>query len=356
MITNVLNRPDFRAFRQLLATNLRRIALSPLTMLVWSAYTSVNFMRWKLARSQHRPLIRVVCVSDTHSQRCDIPDGDILIHAGDLSLHGSALEIQETVDWLKSLPHQCKVVISGNSDRFFDFRSRLAEDRLATEPPVENESKSAVQHNRGVSIDWGDIHYLQQASVSLPLCDTSGVLRQIRVYGAPQIPVCGGPENAFQYPVDQDAWADTIPASTDILVTHTPAKFHGDWYQGSPEGCPFLLEELWKVRPLLHVFGHVHTSYGFERVHWDNAQWWMENYYRHLSHSIQNHVMFALPDFFHPLLWLDAVMILLSGTVTLMRGLVSLCRREKRSTLMVNAACMSEDGSRLVNEPIVVYI
>ncbi|GAB1200376.1 hypothetical protein APSETT444_009747 [Aspergillus pseudonomiae] len=246
MITNVLNRPNFRAFRQLLATNLRRIALSPLTMLVWSAYTSVNFMRWKLARSQHRPLIRVVCVSDTHSQRCDIPDGDILIHAGDLSLHGSALEIQETVDWLKSLPHQYKVVISGNSDRFFDFRSRLAEDRLATEPPVENESKSAVQHNRAVSIDWGDIHYLQQASVSLPFCDTSGALRQIRVYGASQIPVCGGPENAFQYPVDQNAWADTIPASTDILVTHTPAKFHGDWYQGSPEGCPFLLEELWK--------------------------------------------------------------------------------------------------------------
>ncbi|OGM44764.1 hypothetical protein ABOM_007383 [Aspergillus bombycis] len=356
MIANILNRPEFRAFRQRWATDLRQIALSPLTMLVWIAYTSLNFVRWRITKSQQRPLIRVVCVSDTHSQRCDIPDGDILIHAGDLSQHGSALEIQETVDWLKSLPHQYKVVISGNSDLFFDVSSRLAEDRLATTSSVDIESKSAAQHGRGISIDWGDIHHLQQTSASLPFSGTSGVLRQIRVYGAPQIPVCGGPDNAFQYPVDQNPWAHTIPASTDILITHTPAKFHGDWYHGSPEGCPFLLEELWKVRPLLHVFGHVHTSYGVERVHWDDAQWWLENYYRDVSHSIQNQGMFALPDFFRPVLWLDAVMILLSGTATLIRDLVSLPRREKRSTLMVNAASMSEDGSRLVNEPVVVYI
>jgi hypothetical protein len=247
-------------------------------------------------------------------------------------------------------------VVSGNSDRFFDVSSRLEEDKPATTPSVDSASKRAAQHKLGIAIDWGDIHHLQQTSVSLPFRDTSGALRQIRVYGAPQIPVCGGPDNAFQYPVDHNPWADSIPASTDILVTHTPAKFHRDWYQGSPEGCPFLLNELWKVRPLLHVFGHVHTAHGVERVQWDDAQWWLEKYYRNLSQSAQNPGMFALPRFFHPTLWLDAVMILLSGTVTLVRGLVGLHRRERRSTLMVNAACMSEDGSRLVNEPIVVYI
>ncbi|KAE8133590.1 Metallo-dependent phosphatase, partial [Aspergillus pseudotamarii] len=356
MITKILNCLDFRAFRHRWAADLRQIALSPLTILVWTAYTSFNFVRWNLMRSRPCPRIRVVCVADTHSQRCDVPDGDLLIHAGDLSLHGSAAEIQETVNWLKSLPHSYKVVISGNSDRFFDVTSRLAEDKLAMTLSADSTSKGAAQLRRCMPIDWGDIYHLQEASVYLPFRDTSGITRQIRVYGSPQIPVCGGPDNAFQYPVDQNPWAGTIPASTDILVTHTPAKFHGDWYQGSPEGCPFLLDELWKVRPLLHVFGHVHTSHGVERVQWDSAQWWLEKYYRDTSDSAQNLGISTLRGFFHPALFLDAVMILFSATVTLIRDLASLRRREERSTLMVNAACMSEDGERLVNKPIVVYI
>ncbi|KAE8162650.1 Metallo-dependent phosphatase-like protein [Aspergillus tamarii] len=356
MITNILDRLDFRVFHNKWTADLRQIALSPLTIFVWTTYTILNFVRWNLMRSKQWPRIRVVCLADTHSQRCDVPDGDLLIHAGDLSLHGSAAEIQETVNWLKSLPHSYKVVISGNSDRFFDVTSRLAEDKLPTTPLADSASNGAAQLRRGIPIDWGDIHHLQRASVCLPIRDTSGVMREIRVYGSPQIPVCGGPDNAFQYPVDQNPWAESIPASTDILVTHTPARFHRDWYHGSPEGCPFLLDELWKVRPLLHVFGHVHTSHGVERVQWDSAQWWLEKYYRDASDSAQNPVLFALPGFFHLVLWLDAIMILLSGVIALVRDLASLRRREERSTLMVNAACMSEDGERLVNEPIVVYI
>ncbi len=38
--------------------------------------------------------MRIVCISDTHSMHREIvvPDGDMLIHAGDLTMKGSAGE------------------------------------------------------------------------------------------------------------------------------------------------------------------------------------------------------------------------------------------------------------------------
>lgn len=108
---------------------------------------------------QRRP-IRVACLSDTHSQRCDVPDGELLIHAGDLSINGSAAEIQETIDWLRSLPHEHKVVIAGNSDLFFDVRSRLPEDRSAM-VSSSNKIRGRDLSNKpepGMLFDWGNVH------------------------------------------------------------------------------------------------------------------------------------------------------------------------------------------------------
>lgn len=44
-------------------------------------------------------MAKIVCMSDTHSisQPSDIPEGDILIHAGDLSLSGDVHEIQSAL-------------------------------------------------------------------------------------------------------------------------------------------------------------------------------------------------------------------------------------------------------------------
>jgi hypothetical protein len=334
---------------------------SPLTTIVRVLYTLLNYLVWILAsvRHQRRPRIRVVCVSDTHSQRCNIPYGDLLIHAGDLTLHGSAAEIQDAIDWLKSLPHPHKVVICGNSDRFFDVSSRLADDAVTTSSVDSRpRERDCPPRRSGPAFDWGDIHYLQQTSACLSFpCASSGVQRQINIYGAPNVPLCGGPENAFQYPIDHNPWAGNIPASTDILVTHTPPKYHLDWYHDSPEGCPFLLQELWKIRPLLHVFGHVHTSYGLERVHWDSPQRWWEKYCLGFSKlSSAGLGLFGSGDFLQLRLWRDAAMVLLSAMSTIVREMVGLRHSERSPTLMVNAACMSGDNLTLSKEPIVVYI
>jgi Icc-related predicted phosphoesterase len=50
----------------------------------------------------------------------------------------------------------------------------------------------------------------------------------------------------------------TIPPDTDILVTHGPPLGVLD-YGG---GCAALRRAVLRVKPKLHVFGHVHSGYG----------------------------------------------------------------------------------------------
>ncbi|KAK3383993.1 metallophosphoesterase domain-containing protein 1 [Lasiosphaeria ovina] len=50
----------------------------------------------------------------------------------------------------------------------------------------------------------------------------------------------------------------------DILVTHAPPRAH--------LGCAHLLRLLWRVRPRLHVFGHVHAGAGTEGLCFDALQ------------------------------------------------------------------------------------
>lgn len=224
-----------------------------------------------------RPPIRIVCISDTHCLTTPyIPAGDLLIHAGDLCNAGTPAELQAQIDWLASLPHPHKIVIAGNHDTYLDPRSRA--------------TLASADQTAG-PIDWKSLTYLQHASATLTF--PSG--RTVRVYGAPQIPACGGPEHAFQYPRGADAWSDTVPADTDVLVTHTPPKHHLDL--PAALGCEHLLREVWRVQPAVHVFGHVHAGKsdllgalrgGREVVRWDGRQarveralgraegWWAE--------------------------------------------------------------------------------
>ena len=61
---------------------------------------------------------RLVCISDTHSNNnINLPAGDILIHAGDLTRRGSSSELKEVLSWLKSLTKfRLKILIGGNHD------------------------------------------------------------------------------------------------------------------------------------------------------------------------------------------------------------------------------------------------
>ena len=65
------------------------------------------------------PQVRFVCISDTHSQveqaedpaPFSVPDGDVLIHAGDMTQWGEVPKVKEFNDWIGNLPHKHKARI-----------------------------------------------------------------------------------------------------------------------------------------------------------------------------------------------------------------------------------------------------
>ncbi|KAI9803116.1 MAG: hypothetical protein M1833_001187 [Piccolia ochrophora] len=231
-------------------TLLEHFLSSPLQFFAWYLHAlALRLGGPAYTPPRHRAPIRVVCISDTHCRTQAIPPGDVLIHAGDLTNAGTVAEIQPQVDWLKRMPHPHKVVVAGNHDSFFDPTARKDEDA----------------HRR---VDWDGVHYLESDAITLTFPTHHD--RKLHVYGAPGIPRCGGDDFAFQYDRRDDVWSGTVPAETDVLVTHTPPRGHLDLPVAL--GCQFLLREAWRVRPSLHVFGHVHADHGKIPVHWDRGQ------------------------------------------------------------------------------------
>jgi hypothetical protein len=132
---------------------------SPLTYLSFLFYHIVLLLRGRpFLPPRDKPAIRVVCISDTHDLKVDIPDGDILIHAGDLTNAGTVADIQKQLDWLREQPHAVKVVVAGNHDSWFDQNSRVEEDaRSGAKPNMEGlvylESGLTVQKIKGRTVN-----------------------------------------------------------------------------------------------------------------------------------------------------------------------------------------------------------
>lgn len=92
--------------------------------------------------------------------------------------------------------------------------------------------------------------------------------RQVRIFGVPATPECG--TWAFQHPPIRDIGTGKIPSGTDVLLTHGPPKGHLD--SSLRSGCGWLGKELWRTKPRLVVFGHIHHARGREDVNWDYLQ------------------------------------------------------------------------------------
>lgn len=179
-----------------------------------------------------RPTIRVVCISDTHLQcrGVRIPNGDILVHAGDLTGSGTLDELSAEVAWLESLPHPHKVIIAGNHDFCFQVHPEEAKARC------------------------GGLIYLQ---------DEEAAVGGLRVYGSPWQPeFLGWAFGRERGEPLRQTWA-AIPPGLDLLVTHGPPRTIGDrTFAQDHVGCDDLLEATRRTAPTYHVFGHVHEGYG----------------------------------------------------------------------------------------------
>lgn len=198
-------------------------------------------------------MTRVVATSDTHGMlhEAEVPDGDILVLAGDIlpnfystSARWSDAERQlqaldELATWVTDcMSHRKVVLVAGNHDWVFQLEPKQARKVLAAYPKIV---------------------YLEDAGAEI---------LGVRFWGSPWQPeFCGW---AFNLPRDgrelRRAWAK-IPAELDVLVTHGPPHGILDLVErGERVGDALLLERVRTVKPRVHVFGHIHGSYGRETV------------------------------------------------------------------------------------------
>ena len=89
--------------------------------------------------------MKIVCISDTHSLHWhipELPDGDVLIHAGDSLGQGTLDNIEDLNSWLGTLPHRHKIVIAGNHDRAFQDEPEQARELLTNAIYLEDSGRN----------------------------------------------------------------------------------------------------------------------------------------------------------------------------------------------------------------------
>lgn len=169
--------------------------------------------------------MKIVAFSDYHNNKgkVKVPDGDVLVVAGDASLFG---RLDGFDDFISSLPHKHKLFVAGNHDNF------------------------AKRRDENIVIP--SMTYLQDSSVTID---------GIKFYGSPWHTVIG---MAFGTTWGEMAnrWA-AIPDDTDVLITHMPpyGMLDGDPLRSS-WGCPKLFDRVMEIKPRLHIFGHIHMAHG----------------------------------------------------------------------------------------------
>ncbi|XP_067946431.1 metallophosphoesterase MPPED2-like [Watersipora subatra] len=207
--------------------------------------------------------VRIVCISDTHSRtnRLDVPAGDVLIHAGDFTFHGGMGEVQAFANFLATQPHKHKVVIAGNHELSFGYCDGFCDIRTFKRLLGSTGVDSMKQKMQELNINHPrellpkDVVYLNNSAATV--CG-------LKMWGSPWSPYFHGwAYNAQRGKEILKIW-DGIPSNTDVVITHTPPVGVGDQISsGDRVGCVELYTTLKeRVRPQLHVFGHIHEGYG----------------------------------------------------------------------------------------------
>ncbi len=191
-------------------------------------------------------LVHCVAISDTHNraERVVIPDGDVLLHAGDLTMQGTEAELERAARWLGTLQRRYRAIVAIPGNHDFG---------IAADPEANRERFRA----QGVTL----------------LIDEAAVVEGLNVYGSPWQPWFY--DWAYNFPPDDGGalarrtWA-AIPRDTDVLLTHGPPHGILDVTFGGEDtraGCPYLLAAVQEraARLQVHLFGHIHEGYGQER-------------------------------------------------------------------------------------------
>ena len=205
-------------------------------------------------------IMKITFISDTHAKHnqvtSSLPGGDVLIHAGDISNKGYRTEIQDFIKWFSTIENYThKIFIAGNHD--FSCQDEV----------------SAVQEllrlNPGSEYLYDDMFLIGDESADYD--------DMVKVWGSPWQPEFYN--WAFNLPRQgaelKEVW-NMIPSDVDILITHGPTYGHLDYvtYSKQNVGCELLRDRIDLIKPKIHVFGHIHSSYGYKfdgTTHFFNA-------------------------------------------------------------------------------------
>jgi hypothetical protein len=190
--------------------------------------------------------VRVVMISDTHADHhsLTVPEGDILIHAGDWTCFGHRAHATDFNEWLGTLPHPHKIVVNGN-----------------------HENNAMWKHETPDILS--NATFLRQGSVRVTVRE-----QEVNIYGTD-----------FFWPTAHcpHPFLDNIPPETDILICHGPPYGLAD----GGKGCEYLQKKCLELafgkqqeegKPIggegsalpsgklrLVVCGHIHYAYGVDR-------------------------------------------------------------------------------------------
>ncbi|KAG5947401.1 hypothetical protein E4U59_001224 [Claviceps monticola] len=207
--------------------------------------------------------------------RYPLPEADILLHCGNLTLHSDPHEFSQTLAALRQHSAPLKLFIAGNFDTILDknFTSSSSAARQKGLLDFEERDRKRV-HDLIEDARQSGVHYLTEGSYTFNL--TNGAV--FKIYASPWTPRNG--RWAFQY---EGAHQFKIPNSVDVVMTHGPPwgicdaiTEEGDGGVGSNSrlkeraGCRYLMQAIARAKPQLHCFGHIHEAWGAVCRYWDD--------------------------------------------------------------------------------------
>jgi len=173
-------------------------------------------------------IVRFVIISDTHEfhEYVPVPDGDFLIHCGDILLSDrfniapwSTKKLKAFFSWFNGHSHKHKIVIGGNHDGMLE-QLQLTDAKALASP-------------------------------ALFAMNETFVMDGITFFASPRSKG-SSPNKAFQ---SEEVWAASPSAPVDVLITH-----QGPWTQR-------MVDFIANVKPrLFHACGHEHIRHGLNRV------------------------------------------------------------------------------------------
>jgi 3',5'-cyclic AMP phosphodiesterase CpdA len=194
-------------------------------------------------------------MSDSHNlhNNISVPDGDIILHAGDATMLGTEDELESFVRWLGSQPHKHKIWVAGNHDWGMESDQMAYQKFFLRRRMPIGDVNSIRQHIEKLCLDLG-VTYLNNSGTTI---------EGLNFWGSPDQPeFCNW---AFNRSVQTlpNHWK-TIPDNTNVLITHCPAYGILDQLEdGTMVGDVALMKRINTLPNLkIHLCGHIHPGYG----------------------------------------------------------------------------------------------